>query len=298
MKNKVIISLSGGVVSSLFGTGVLSAFAKSDLYGRIEAIYAGSAGVIIAAYFLTRNLEPIKKIYSEDIGRNAFNAGQVPKLLFQVLWSKFIRQIPPENFAKILNVQGVIDLMTVNHPLDIELLKNQPIPLYASLVDIHSGKMDYLDVRQGDTLKNLSAAINVPPGYYEPTQIGGKYYIDGAIKEPFSIRYIRSNHPDNRIVMIANEDIHRPAYNWLKGKVEGFMAAAMLGPQVYPMFAEREKVIEADFELIKSDPNILLANLQESHVSYLTSNPEKLVEFYNLGVKKAAEAMKFIMGDK
>jgi len=284
-------------MSSMFSVGVLAELQKQDVYERIKAVYAGSAGVVVAAYFLARQMSETKKIYSQELSRTLYNPKNIPKLAGMAIVSRFWRRIPPEKFPQVVNIDAVYDVITEDYPLDIGYLKNQPIPLYASFLNIDTGELDYLDVRQGDTLKNIMVSINAAPGSYKEMRINGKRYIDGAIKEPFSIRVVRERHPDSPMLMIANENINRPLANYLKGAIEGLLAEWMLGLPVYEMYAKREQIITKDFRVMENDGNIRLVNLPIGDTAKrYTTDPKILEEFYELGAQKAREALQFIRG--
>lgn len=285
-------------MSSIFSVGVLSAIEDENLHDRVEAVYGGSAGAVIGAYFLTRQLGRTRKIYSQDLSKTLYRPGNIPKLIFKTLWSRFVRRIPPEKLPYVISLDAVMDLMTKDFPLNVEYLKNQPIPLYSSFLDIDTGDVDYLDIRRGDTLLKIKAAINAVPGCYHRIVIKGKSYIDGAIKEPFSVKRLLKAFPDNRILMIANENIDRPFANRIKGKVEGLIAEWMLGRPVYNMFARREEIITEDLKAMQANDRVYLVNLPLGDVrKRYTTNQKNLESFFDHGVEKGRKAVKFIKGE-
>lgn len=298
MPKKVILNIAGGVMSSIFSVGVLSELEKADVYDRIEAVYAGSAGVVVAAYFLTRQMSETKKIYSQDLSRTLYNPQNIPKLVSTAIVSRFWRRIPPEQFPQVVNLDAVYELFTKDYPLDVDALKSQPIPLYASFLNIDTGEVDYLDVRAGDVLRNIMVSINAVPGCYKEMKLNGKRYIDGAVKEPFSVRAVRRRHPDQPVLMVANENIARPLANRIKGVLEGLIAEWMLGVPVYEMYAKRERIITADFRVMERDKNMRLVNLPIGDTAKrYTTDPKRLEEFFDQGAAKGREAVKYIRGE-
>ena len=75
---KIVLYCGGGAMSGIFGSGVFAAFREIGLYEKIKVIYAGSAGVMNASYFLTNRVGLGASIYYDDLTSNFIFPFNVP----------------------------------------------------------------------------------------------------------------------------------------------------------------------------------------------------------------------------
>lgn len=289
--------LGGGAMAGVFSGGVLNALDKLDFQENVEAVYAVSAGALNAAYFLTKQTDLGSSIYLEDLPGRFILPFKIPLGLFQLFWNRFIKNLSPE--SKIYNVIDVDYLFNVvknKKRLDISELKKQKINFYIKLLNISTGDCEYLNIRDGNPLMILRAAVDVKP-YYFPYQIINKNsYVDGGIKEQFGIDYLLDKYPRNKIIAIFNEPIYRRMKYNVKNFLEGLIST--LYPykvSLFKFFRNREYLMKIDIAKALDNPRVLLIYPpRRNGILQLTKKPRRLMKHHQLGIKEAKEILDFI----
>jgi len=294
MSEKVVLYLGGGGMSGVFGAGVVSALAKMDIYDRIKAVYSASAGSFNGAYFLAKQCEMGATIYWEELAHGFIRRRNMPYGALQRLWNAYMS---PLQFASIKNVMYADRLLEVakhQKVLDLNKLKNQPIPLYVKMVNTETLQLEYIDVRQGNTLHLLKSGISAIP-YYYPEPDNGKY-VDGAIREPLGLEYIMEQNPDNKIVAIFNLTVHRNFGHYIKNFIEGVVAESMYPGVLRNCFMKREDSVRKSLAIARESERVLLVHPTKDNLvqSWILDEPklknlfaegeraaEKVVDFFN-----------------
>ena len=282
-------------MSGIFGGGVFAAFKEIDLYKKIKAIYAGSAGVMNASYFLTRQVELGASIYYEDLISNFIFPFNVPIGISQLFWNRYINQVHKVNNA--VDIDYVFKIIKHKKILNTKKLKKQGIGVYAKLLNVSNGKIEYFDVRKAkNPLDILKAAISVKPYYFSSQNINGKDYIDGTIKEPIGLPYLLKKYPNDKIVVVVNEPVSRGFRHYMKNFMEGLVAA--LYPykiSLFRLFIEREKSVRDDIKLALSNRRVLIIYPPKNNPTVpKTTDYKKLIKTYEMGKKEAIKINDFL----
>ena len=294
-KPKIILYLGGGAMSGIFSAGVLTKLLELDAYPRIEAIYAGSSGAINGAYFLTK--QQFSSVYYEELTHDFILPPRVFVGLMQLLWNRYIRVLPDEKARNVVNINFAFDIFRNKKPLDIGKLKEQRIPFYAKLLNVATGEIVYMDVRNnGDPLRCLKAAACVKPYYFSTQMIDGKEYIDGTIKEPIGLTYLLERHPHCEIVVIINEPIRREFRHTVKVFLEGVSASLYPYPvHLFSYFMKRERLLKDDIKIAMNNPRVLLVSPPSNNPTVpRTVDPSKLKITYQMGLKEAEKIRNFL----
>jgi predicted patatin/cPLA2 family phospholipase len=164
-KEKIILYVGGGAMAGVFSGGVLAGLQKINFYDRIEAIYAGSAGAMNAAYFLSGQTELGASIYFEDLTHDFILPGNIPIGIAKLLWSKYVAELPRDKTRYTVNIDYAMDLISRRKRLTQEKIRERKIDFYVKLFDINIGEIEYVDAKQNDIFSVLRAACCCAPHY-------------------------------------------------------------------------------------------------------------------------------------
>ena len=127
VKRNIVLVCPGGAMAGVFGSGVFTAFEKANLYPQIKTIYAGSAGALNAAYFLTRQTRLGASVYLDDLTEDKFIK---PKYILLAYWQrliKYIKKDPEKDLVSPIDLDYLFQIIKKGKKkLDIEkLLKSK-----------------------------------------------------------------------------------------------------------------------------------------------------------------------------
>jgi predicted patatin/cPLA2 family phospholipase len=168
---KLALVLEGGAMRAAAPAGGALALAHLGLTNAFDSIYATSAGVINAAYFMAGQGDSGITIYFDDL-----TTGQ------------FINRL---RFWKIVDVDYVFDqVVTQRKPLDTARVLASRTQLYAALIDINTGLGSVIDARAtaAPLLSVIKAALAMPVLYNRTVEIEGKACMDGGLQIPFPLQ--------------------------------------------------------------------------------------------------------------
>ncbi len=283
----------------VFGAGVAAAFEKNNIYERVEAIYCASAGVMTAAYFIARQTEFGASIYWENLNNSFISKKDFAIGVWQRFQSKFIRHVPDHRLHDAVNIDYLIDVVRNKKILKVEKILSQNIPINVKLFNLDSHSIEYIDARRPDIFEVLRAGLNVFPYVHEVSVIDNKKLIDAAIIDIIGAEFLRKKHPNQKIIVVMNGQVDRKLRYRIKNIIEGkFMKWMFDDNKLYELYAHAEDKLQQDLQIIKSDPNFVLVKPgEEIPVLSRTTDKERLLYTYNLGLKASQEALKKIWFD-
>jgi predicted patatin/cPLA2 family phospholipase len=298
MAEKAILYLGGGAMSGIFGAGVVEALQEKNFYDKVYAIYGTSAGVFNGAYFLSRQSSLGSSIYYENlVHRFLFPHHIIPGAL-QRLWNGYISTLAPEKLLNAMDVEYILTITQKEKPLNIAALRAQTIPLYAKLLNVKSGKIEYHDITKEDNpWLVLKAAISMVPYYFYAQRIQDSLYVDGSIKEPIGLSYLLKKYPTCKIIAVINIPIHRKWKNYLSNFLEGIVARAMYGEKLYSSFLHRENSIRLDIRIALEENKrvLLISPPRQNATTVWTTSEAALLATHAMGVKAAEQIQSFIL---
>ncbi len=255
---KIVLYLGGGAMSGTYGAGVLKGLHDNNFVEQIEAIYAGSVGVLNTAYLLSNQAEIGPTIYFEDLQKGFLFPFNIFWGTIDLIYNRFIRKIK-NSTHNVVNIDYVYNVIANIKPIDIEVIKNNPIEFYIKVLRVDTGETEYKSFKEHPTLDLLKAAITVKPYYFNETIVNGKRFIDGTIKEPLGIDFLINKYPNRKIVVILNEPINRGLRHYVKNFVEGFVSSLYpYNISLFKIFNQREGRIRKDIKTCQNNNNILL----------------------------------------
>lgn len=276
----------------VFGAGVATAFQEQNIYPKISAVYGASAGVMIGAYFLSRQTKLGSSIFCEDLGEEFISSKDFLIGVWQRFQDEFIKTVPQNKLRDAVNFNYLMNVVTNKKHLDTTQIISQDIPLYVKLFNLDTHAIEYIDARRLDILKILRAGINVFPYVHGITLIDRKRYIDAAIIDIIGLDYLIQKHPSEKIIIVVNRQIDRKLRYRIKNILEGkFMQWMFDDPTLYNLYASAEDRLVKDIKIIKSDPRFLLiAQEKDIGVRLHTIDTNLLLQMYNLGIEAGRRA--------
>lgn len=235
--SKFVLYIGGGLMAGVFGAGVVNVLEENNIYNKIEAIYASSAGVFIASYFLANQTQIGASIFYEDLIHDFITPSYIPLGIYDRFYNRFIKTIPLDKIRNPVDINYLFNVVTTKKKLDIKSIKNRGIPLYVHVLNTTNLKSEFINVLQSeDSLSLLKQAISAVP-YYFPTDLK---FIDGEITDPFPITEIKEKYPDYKTIAILNIMPHRFIRRLVKGIIEGAVASLMYSIKIWGVYVKRD----------------------------------------------------------
>jgi len=292
MNDKIVFYLGGGGMLGLFGAGVLTKVQELDIYDKIEAIYACSAGVFNSSYFLTHQMELGSSIYYEDLTQDFIETKNVLHGALQRMWNGYIKPLDFNKIVNVMHLDRLIEVAKNDKVLDVSALESSPIPLYVKLFNTETLDIEYKNIHENNPWQLLKASASAIP-YYFPSQDNGKY-IDAAIKEPLGLEYVLKRHPDSKVIAIFNLSQKRNVGHYLKNVVEGMVANSMYRGTFSKCFMKREPSIRKDLKIAEENERVLLISPSHDFVESWTTDEQELKQFYQDGKDAADIIIEFL----
>ena len=294
MNEKAVLYLGGGGMSGVFGGGVVSGLSKTNIYEKIKAVYSCSAGTLNGAYFLSRQTDFAASVYWEEMAHGFIKRRNIPFGALQRLWHGYVCTIKHESMLNAMYADKVIDVVQNKKALDVEVLRNQSIPLYVKLLNTQNMQTEYRDARKEKDIFNLlRSGISAIP-YYYPSPDNG-HYVDAAIKEPLGLDYIVEQNPTSKIIVVFNLSIHRNIGHKLKNFIEGIISDPMYPGTFSKCFMQREKSVRKSLSLAMREERIMIVHPSKDNlVQSWILDETKLKKLYNEGIKTSESIMNFI----
>ncbi len=181
----------GGMRGILSGGGMvaLSHLGFSDLF---DEVFATSAGVMNASYFLSRQTAAGITIYYEDLADRRF-------------WN-------PCRFWKPLDVDYIFrDVVVTQKPLDTAAILRSRSLLLVAAIDVRAGEGVLIDTKETKTplLQTLKAATAIPVLYNRTVDVDGAPCIDGGLAIPFPLQHAIDRGCTDILVMLTRPPAYR-----------------------------------------------------------------------------------------
>lgn len=195
---KLALVLEGGAMRAAGPAGGAVALGHLGLTEVFDEVYATSAGVMNAGYFLSGEADMGITIYFEDLTTGRF--------------------INPLRFWKMADVDYVIDEVAVRKkPLDVQRILNSPTRLYVTVMN-EAGEASLIDTRATKTplLTVLKAALAMPVLYNRTVEVEGKNCMDGGLRIPFPLQQaIENGCTDILLLLSRSREYVSTPHSWL-----------------------------------------------------------------------------------
>ncbi len=196
---KLALVLEGGAMRAAGPAGGAMALEHLGLTAIFDEVYATSAGVMNAGYFLSGQADMGITIYFEDLTTGRF---------LNIL-----------RFWKIVDVDYVIDeVAAINKPLDVRRILDSPTRFYVTVMN-EAGEASLVDTKLTETplLTVLKAALAMPILYNRTVEVDGKNCMDGGLRIPFPLpQAIENGCTDILLLLSRSREYVCARYSWLE----------------------------------------------------------------------------------
>lgn len=183
---KLGLIFEGGAMRAAAPAGGAVALQHLGLSDIFDEIYATSAGVMNASYFLASQTPMGITIYFEDLTTGRF--------------------IKPLRFWKLVDVDYVIDeVATFRKPLDVRRVLDSPTRLFVVVMDKATGEASLVDTKATTIplLTVIKAALAMPVLYNRTIELDGKHCMDGGLRIPFPLQQAIDNGCTDILLLLS-----------------------------------------------------------------------------------------------
>jgi len=189
---KLGLVIEGGGMRGILSGGGVVALAHLGYREVFDEVYATSAGVMNASYFLAGQTAAGITIYYEDLADKRF-------------WN-------PRRFWKPLDVDYIFrDVVVSQKPLNTAAIMKARSRLLVSAIDVRAGEGKLIDTRETKTplLQVLKAATAIPVLYNRTVEVDGVPCIDGGLAIPFPIQHAIDRGCTDILVLLTRPPAYR-----------------------------------------------------------------------------------------
>lgn len=178
--------IEGGAMRGVCSAGGVAALAHLGLSDFFDEVYATSAGVMNASYFLSRQPGTGLSVYFDNCATQLF--------------------INPLRFWKVIDIDYLFDrVVTVEKPLDVGRIVSSRTKFFVALIDKSTGEGLVVDTRATKTplLSILKAATAVPIFYNRTVEVDGRPCMDAGLAIPFPLEHAIANGCTDILVLMT-----------------------------------------------------------------------------------------------
>ncbi len=266
---KIGLVLEGGAMRGMFTTGVLDTFLDNNII--VDGVIGVSAGALFGVNYVSKQKGRALR-YNKRFNGDKDYMGIKPLL----------------KEGNIVSTQYAYDeVPTKLDPFDDKAYMESGIPFYAVVTNIKTGKPEYMLIqsvfRQMDTLR----ASGSMPFVSKPVEINKQYYLDGGISDSIPFVWMKKQGYDKLIVILTRDMSYRKE-PMSKSLINLFYHKY---PNLAKQMIERHKVYNESVELLsqweKEGKAFVIRPSSPIEIGRIESDPDKLEEVYQLGVKDA-----------
>lgn len=270
---KVGLVLEGGAMRGMYTAGVLDVFLEKCIF--VDAVVGVSAGALFGVNYLSRQKGRVIR-YNKRFNSDKNYMGLRPLLREgNIVSTKYAYEEVPRKLD----------------PFDDESYKKSGIPFYAVVTDIETGKPEYIQVYSAFEQMDVLRASGSMPFVSKPVLYNNKMYLDGGISDSIPFQWLSSQGYDKLIVILTRDMEYRK-----KPMSSSFIK---LFYKKQPLLSEkllkRHDVYNKSVELLKQWENegkvFVIRPSKPIEIGRIETNPDKLQEVYDLGLKDATESL-------
>ncbi|MBQ9606272.1 MAG: patatin family protein [Lachnospiraceae bacterium] len=277
------IVMEGGAMRGMFTAGVLDVMMENGIG------FDGAVGVSAGAVFGC-NLK------SKQIGRAIrYNKRFCKDWRYCSVWSLILT-------GNLFGTEMCYEKIPFHYdPFDLKTYRDNPMPLYAVMTDVDTGKAVYKNLKEGSGIDMLyfrgSASMPIAS---RPVEVLGHRYLDGGIADSIPLRFMQKKGYEKNVVVLTQP----PEYK--KGPARDMrVIGAFLRkyPAMVRAIGRRHIMYNKELAYIKrcaADGNTFVIQPSESlHINHTEHDPEELQRVYDIGRRtmegKLTELKDFIL---
>jgi predicted patatin/cPLA2 family phospholipase len=168
---KLGLVIEGGSIRAVCSAGGAVALAQLGYSETFDHVYATSAGVMNAAYFISNQPLTGISVYFDHCTTRRF--------------------VNPLRFWKIIDVDYIFDEVAVRQkPLNVRRVLDSPTRLQVAVIDRKGGRGRLIDPQRvpDPLLRSLKAAAAIPVLYNRSVCVDGRHCMDGGLRIPFPLK--------------------------------------------------------------------------------------------------------------
>lgn len=229
---KLALVIEGGGMRSVYSGAGAVALAQLGFSDIFDEVYATSAGVMNASYFITNQPLLGMSVYFENCTTRSF--------------------LNPWRFWRMLNVDYIVDhVATIEKPLNLDLLKGSRTHFLVAACDSRTGELLLIDTRatKEPIHQVLRAAMAIPVLYNKTVQVDGRHLIDSGTILPFPLaQAIERGCTDLLVLLTRPANFQEQPPTWSMRRIFD-VAHRCAGTELSRAFARRHELSQAMREL-------------------------------------------------
>lgn len=270
---KVGLVLEGGAMRGMYTAGVLDVFLEKCI--SVDAVVGVSAGALFGVNYLSRQKGRVIR-YNKRFNSDKNYMGLRPLLREgNIVSTKYAYEEVPRKLD----------------PFDDESYKKSGIPFYAVVTDIETGKPEYIQVYSAFEQMDVLRASGSMPFVSKPVLYNNKMYLDGGISDSIPFQWLSSQGYD-KLIVILTRDMEYRKKPMSSSLIKLFYKKQ---PQLSEKLLKRHDVYNKSVELLKQWENegkvFVIRPSKPIEIGRIETNPDKLQEVYDLGLKDATESL-------
>ena len=264
--------LEGGAMRGMYTAGVLDVLLEKSV--SFDAIMGVSAGALFGPNFLSK--QPGRVIrYNKRFIRDKRYKG----------WGCLLREgnLFSTGFA-YGEVPRKLDVF------DDETFKSSGVPFYAVVTALETGEPEYMEIKSVFEDMDKLRASGSMPFVSRPVEIGGKLYLDGGVSDSVPYEAMEKMGYDRLAVILTRDmDYRKKPMPALPIKLcfrhyPQFRDRLLKRHETYNSSVARLRELEERGEIFVIRPS------EPIEIDRVESDPEKLQQVYELGLKDGAAA--------
>lgn len=167
---KIALVIEGGGMRAVYSAAGATALAQLGFSGLFDEVYATSAGVMNASYFIANQALLGMSVYFENCATRSF--------------------FNPARFWKVIDVDYIVDkVAAVEKRLDVDAVKRSVTRLLVAACDYRTGAPLLIDTKTTETpmWEVFRAAMAIPVFYNRTVQVDGRACVDCGTILPFPL---------------------------------------------------------------------------------------------------------------
>ncbi len=273
---KTGLVLEGGALRGLFSAGVMDVMLEHGI--NVDGVVGVSAGAAFGVNYVSRQAGRALR-YNQRFAGDRRYCG---------LWSLLTT-------GDYFNARFAYHTVPSEYDLfDNEAFERSPVDYTLVTTDVVTGKPYYKSIKQGgEVLYEWIRASSSMPMVSRIVDIDGMHLLDGGISDSIPLRYMEQQGYERNIVVLTQP------YGFVK-KPNRLMWLARMMLRRYPalldVMAHRHEMYNEQLEYVKKreadGAALVIRPFDTLPITRLSSDPAKMQETYDLGVKAAKFAFK------
>lgn len=273
---KTGLVLEGGALRGLFSAGVMDVMLEHGI--NVDGVVGVSAGAAFGVNYVSRQAGRALR-YNQRFAGDRRYCG---------LWSLLTT-------GDYFNARFAYHTVPSEYDLfDNEAFESSPVDYTLVTTDVVTGKPYYKSIKQGgEVLYEWIRASSSMPMVSRIVDIDGMHLLDGGISDSIPLRYMEQQGYERNIVVLTQP------YGFVK-KPNRLMWLARMMLRRYPalldVMAHRHEMYNEQLEYVKKreadGAALVIRPFDTLPITRLSSDPAKMQETYDLGIKAAKIAFK------